>query len=245
MTETTKTGNCDMREALVSYLYNEASEEETRTVEKHLSECAPCANEMESFSHVREMLRQWQFEDLPAVRVTVRQKRSAIEVLKELLGVAPLWVKAFSAVAAAMLVLSAIGAEVSINKSGFNVRTNLFRARGSAPLAGAAASQDSSEIAINRAELRNIVNQMIVDSERQQENLLNAQLVKLQSELNDTHASDLVKLTARLQEQRDRLKALERDIDRREGLDLTDILFSDAGRTHKTASGDSENGTDQ
>ncbi len=241
MTDTLKTNNCDMREALVSYLYNEASAEETHTVETHLRKCAVCRSEMESFGHVREMLQHWQLEDLPVVRVSAQQKRSAIELLRELFGVTPLWVKAFSAVAAAMLVLSAIGTEVSISKNGFNMRTNLFRTRG----AGAVGGSDSAEIAINRAEVRNMVNKMVVDSERQQESLLNAQLVKLQSELSGAHASDLVKLTARLQEQRDRLKALERDIDRREGLDLTDILFSDAGRIRKTSASDSETGTDQ
>ena len=242
MANKTGTNHCDMREALVSYLYNEASPEESRTVETHLKECSVCRTEMEEFGRVREMLQQWRLEDLPVMRLAVEQKRSALEVLKELFGVTPVWAKAFSAVLAAVLVLSVIGAEVSVGKTGFSVKTNLFRAANS-PQAPVANGQP--EIALNRAEVRNIVNQMIVESERQQETALNTQLVKLQSELNGLHTSDLVKLTARLQEQRDRLRALERDVDRREGLDLTDILFSDAGSVHKTAATGSDTGADQ
>ena len=244
MTETTKTNNCNKRETLVSYLYNEATADETRAVETHLNECAFCGSEMEAFGRVRDMLQHWQLEDLPVVRVAVERKRSAMEVLKELFGVMPVWVKAFSAVAAAMLVLSVMGTEVSIGKGGFSVRTGLFRTRGPAQ-AGVNSGSDPSDVALSRSEVRNIVNQMIIESERQQQTVLNEQLVKLHSELDGMHTSDLVKLTARLQEQRDRLRALERDIDRREGLDLSDILFSDAGRVHKNSGSESETGTQQ
>jgi hypothetical protein len=40
-------------------------------------------------------------------------------------------------------------------------------------------------------------------------------------------SADLSKLTQRIQDHQARLKTIERDIDRREGLDLTDILFSE------------------
>ena len=245
MTDTTKANNCDIRETLVSYLYNEATAEEARTVETHLNECAVCKSEMEALGRVRDMLQHWQLEDLPVVRVAVQQKRSATEVLRELFGLMPVWVKAFSAAVAAMLVLSVIGTEVSMGKGGFSIRTNLFRTHGASPPAEINSDSDPSDIALSRSEVRNIVNQMIVESERQQQTVLSEQLVKLHSELDGMHTSDLVKLTARLQEQRDRLRALERDIDRREGLDLTDILFSDAGRVYKTSGSDSQTGAGQ
>jgi hypothetical protein len=44
------------------------------------------------------------------------------------------------------------------------------------------------------------------------------------------HSADLAKLATRIQEQQARLKTIEQDIDRREGLDLTDILFSETSK---------------
>lgn len=243
MTDTSNNSQCNMREMLVSYLYDEATPEETRRVESHLTECAQCNDEITAFGRVRDMLQQWELSDLPVVRIAVQQKRSAIEVMKELIGVMPVWVKALTAVAAAMLILSVLGTEVSFGNGGFNLKTSLFRSGGAVGASGARL-QTRAEEALDRAEVRNIVNQMIADSERQRQTELNGQLVKLQSELNGLHSSDLGKLSARLQEQRDRLRALERDVDRRDGLDLTDILFSDS-RGNKTAAVGSESGAEQ
>lgn len=230
----TNLNQCDMREMLVSYLYNEATPEETLTVESHLKECSRCSDELAAFGRVRNMLQQWELADLPVVRVAAQQKRSAIDVLKELFGVMPLWVKGFSAVAAAMLIFSVFGTEVSVGNGGFSFKANLLR-RGRPAVA--VNEHGQMEEALGRAEVRNIVNQMITESERQHQTELNDQLVRLQTELNGMHSSDLVKLSARLQEQRDRLRALERDVDRRDGLDLTDILFSETRGSNKPGVG--------
>ena len=76
MTDTTKNPNCDMREALVSYLYDEATADESRSVESHLKACAPCRQEFASFERVRGMLQQWQLDDLPVVRVETAGARA-------------------------------------------------------------------------------------------------------------------------------------------------------------------------
>ena len=55
-------------------------------------------------------------------------------------------------------------------------------------------------------------------------------LVSLESQLQNMHSTDLAKLATRIQEQQARLKSIEQDIDRREGLDLTDILFSETSK---------------
>jgi phosphoglycerate-specific signal transduction histidine kinase len=78
-----------------------------------------------------------------------------------------------------------------------------------------------------RAEIKSIVNREIAESEREQGEALKAQLVSFESQIQNMHAADLAKLAARIQEQRAKIKTIERDIDRREGLDLTDILFSE------------------
>jgi hypothetical protein len=72
-----------------------------------------------------------------------------------------------------------------------------------------------------------LVGKMIAESERQQKDEFRAQLVSLQSEIQNLHATELARIASRVERQRTRLQTLERDIDRREGMDLTEILFSE------------------
>jgi hypothetical protein len=217
MSYTDKTPNCNMHESLVSYLYDEASEEERGRVEAHLSECHSCREELEAFNRVRGMLQQWQIDDLPVVRVETTTRRSFFEVLRELFTLMPVWAKACGAVAAVMLVLAVLGTEVSIGKQGFSLSADITRSN-------KRAATDAEQI---RAELRVMVNDMILASERQQKDELTSKLVALESQLQNAHQSDLVRLSASIEEQRARIRNVERDIDRREGLNLADILFSE------------------
>jgi hypothetical protein len=242
MSDKQKTPSCDMREALVSYLYNEATLEESSRVEAHLNECAACKQELHSFERVRGMLQQWQVDDLPVVRVVAR--RSALAVLKELLSVTPIWAKAIGAVATAMVVLAVIGTDVSIGNGGVSFHADLLRHdRTAQPVnvveRGSPTSSNAANIEQVRTEVKNLVNQLIAQSERQQKDEIKAQLVSLESQLQGMHSADLAKLATRIQEQQARLKTIEQDIDRREGLDLTDILFSEASKpsTRSTAGG--------
>jgi hypothetical protein len=226
MTDTNRTPNCNMREAMVAYLYNEATADESRTVEAHLEGCNACRQEFASFERVRGMLQQWQLDDLPVVRVETasRPHRS----LKELFAVAPLWARLAGAVAMAMLVLAVMGTEVSIGKNGFTMRADMFgRDKGAQNTAIAIDSDMNARLEQIRAEIKSIVNLEIVRSEREQSDALKAQLISFESQLQNMHAADLAKLAARIQEHQAKIKTLERDIDRREGLDLTDILFSE------------------
>lgn len=206
-----------MHELLVSYLYDEASDEERQKVEAHLHECQSCKEELEAFNRVRGMLQQWQVDDLPVVRVETTTRRSFFEVLRELFTLMPVWAKACGAVAALMLVLAVLGTEVSIGKQGFSLSADITRSN-------KRAATDAEQI---RSELRVMVNDMIVASERQQKDELTTKLVALESQLQNAHQSDLVRLAASIEEQRTRIKTIERDIDRREGLNLADILFSE------------------
>jgi hypothetical protein len=212
-----KTPDCNMHERLVSYLYDESSEDERLRVEAHLEECRSCKEELEAFNRVRGMLQQWQIDDLPVVRVEATRRRSFFEVLRELFLIMPIWAKAAGAVAAVMVVLAITGAEVSIGKQGFSLSADITRSN-------KRAAADAEQI---RAELRVMVNDMILASERQQKDELTAKLVALESQLQSAHQSDLVRLAASIEEQRARIKTIERDIDRREGMNLADILFSE------------------
>ncbi len=230
MTDTNRTPNCDMREAMVAYLYNEATADESRAVEAHLAGCHGCRQEFASFERVRGMLQQWQLDDLPVVRVETasRKHRSALEAFKELFAVAPLWAKLAGAVAMAMLVLAVMGTEVSVGSNGFTLRADLFGRDKGVQTAAATADPDmNARLEQIRAEIKTVVNLEIARSEREQSDALKAQLVSFESQLQNLHAADLAKLAARIQEHQAKIKTLERDIDRREGLDLTDILFSE------------------
>ncbi len=227
MTDLNKTPNCDMHEALVSHLYNEASTEERRRVEEHLESCSVCAEELAAFERVRGMLQQWQVDELPEVYIvtkdTAARTRSMLGLLKELFTVAPVWVKALGGVAAAMLVLAIMGTSVSVGPNGFSMRVSLLNGgQGQPP------PTDANGTPIGAAEVQTIVNAMIAESERHQSEALRAQLVSIESQLQNTHEADLAKVSARIQQQRELIKTLERDIDRREGLALSDILLGEA-----------------
>ena len=235
MTDTNKTPTCDMREALVSYLYNEATAEEARRVEEHMTRCAACKQELASFERVRDHLQQWQLDDMPIVRVVTepqRARRSAFEALKELLGVMPVWAKAMGATAAALLVFAVMGTSVSIGKGGVSLRADLLRREASVKDSTSTGNQKVDYVSADqleqmRASLTAIVGQMIAESERQQKDELKAQLVSLESQFQNMRSADLAKIALRVQEHHIKLRTLERDIDRREGSDLTDILFGE------------------
>lgn len=241
-----KNKNCNMHEALVSYLYNEAPPEEARRVVDHLTICSACKLELSAFENVRGLLQQWQIDEMPVVRVVTEPRRSALSLLKELLTLMPIWAKAFGAVAMALLILAVMGTEVSVGRDGFSARVDLLQ-REHSPLPAATSTEtrsvDSAK-GVSLEQIRALVNSMIMDSEREQRENIKSQLVGLESQLSTMRSADLMKLAQRIQDHQARLKTIERDIDRREGLDLTDILFSELtnrpgrGETAGEGSGD-------
>jgi putative zinc finger protein len=246
MSDKEKTATCDTHEALVSYLYNEATPQECGRIERHLRECTGCKEELHSFERVRGMLQQWKIDDLPVVRVAVERsssERSVLSILKELISVTPIWAKALCAAAMVLVVLAIIGTDISVGSSGFSFRADLMRRDRTAQATNApnVLSSNGADLEQVRAEVKGLVNQLIAESERRQRDEIKAQLVNLQSQLETMHSADLTKLATRIQEQHARLKTIEQDIDRREGLDLTDILFSEVSRPgSRTSTGGSD-----
>ncbi len=236
MNDKQKTSNCDMREALVAYLYDEATWEESALINAHLAECVACEQELRAFERVRTTLQQWQIDDLPVLRLVADRpasERPMLAMLKELFSVTPIWAKALGAVAMAMLLLAIIGTDVKVGSGGVSFHADLFRnGRAVESING-----NSAGIEHVRTELRGLVNQLIADSERQQKEEIKLQLVSLESQLQNMRSADLAKLATRIQEHQQRLKTLERDIDRREGLDLTDILFSEVSKPTERSTG--------
>src|SRR5215831_12073763 len=235
MSDNKRTPACNKHEDLVSYLYGEVAPDQARRFETHLAVCSWCGDELASFRRVRSALQEWELNDMPIVRVALPpQPRSAGAILKELFGASPLWAKILSAGAAAMLILAVMGTDISIGQGGFHFGTRILGIGSGVqpkPSPGVAQIADP-RIAVptlTAEEIKALVNKQIVDSERAQKEMMSRELARLEGELKNTHSSDFAKLAVRVQEQRDQIKTLQRDIDRREGLDLTDILFSSNG----------------
>ena len=246
MTERNKTSKCDMHELLITYLYDEATRDEALRFEAHLIECPACRQELSAFESVRQSLQQWQVNEIPSVRLAVADskapRRSFLAVLKELFIIMPLWAKGLGALATAVLVLARLGTNVSIGKEGFSFRADLLRrnqpvaAQSDSPAIVATVKYTNEQLETLRAELLTKVNALIADSTKQQQEEVRAQLINFQSQLKDMRAADLTKIANRVQQHYLKIQTLERDLDRREGLGLSDILFSDDSRREAPAS---------
>ena len=91
--------SCERAEELVSLLYGEASERETRDFELHLKQCAGCRAEFSAFAQVRESIGEWRDEALtgfvssPAAMPVLPVKKSALAALGQFFDLSPLWLK--------------------------------------------------------------------------------------------------------------------------------------------------------
>jgi Putative zinc-finger len=98
--------SCSRGDDLVSFLYGEASERETRDFETHLSQCSSCQTEIASFGQVRKSIGAWRDEALrgfsSSPATVPARKRSATAALREFFDLSPLWLK--GAVAFASLI---------------------------------------------------------------------------------------------------------------------------------------------
>jgi hypothetical protein len=249
MTQQNHTPNCNMHELLVTYLYGETAPEDSLRFESHLLECATCKQELSAFEGVRQSLQQWQFDEAPDVRLVtaVEPRKSALALIKELLTIMPVWAKGLAMVAAAMFVLAVLGTDIKIGKDGFSYQADILRKQNSSVVASSGGSQVVGEVVqVNltekqleqlRTSLMTEVNARIAESEQLQKDEVKAQLVNFQGQLKDMRSAELVKIAAQIQQHRVKLQTIERDIDRREGLGLTDILFGEATPAKEPAAG--------
>src|SRR5499426_3051549 len=115
--------DCGRKEDLLTYLYSEANSSERASFERHLDDCDACRNELTAFGRVRNDLGAWQLGLAPRAEVVLR--RSRLDLLRELVGMFPVWVRgaALIGAAAAMLLvsLSIAGARISLKDGDFAV----------------------------------------------------------------------------------------------------------------------------
>ena len=97
---------CEQREQILEYLYDEASPESRRDVERHLERCDECRDEIRAFRTVREDLLAWAVPNPPSVW-TAFAPASVVPWHRQV----PMW--ALAAAASLMLVLGSAGGYVA------------------------------------------------------------------------------------------------------------------------------------
>ena len=115
---------CHRAEDLVTYLYDEASENDARDFVSHVERCDACRAELAVFQQVHKSILLWRSEALgsavnPATQsVTVHaeitqlvqhaRKLSALAALRQFFSVSPLWLRGATAFAALLLCMLAL-----------------------------------------------------------------------------------------------------------------------------------------
>jgi Putative zinc-finger len=110
---------CNRSEDLIAFLYNEISESEARSFERHLHECASCKRELASFGNIRESIGSWREASLAAawspaaenesraLLPVVQSRHSAWQAIREFFNLSPLWLKGAAAFASLLFCVCA------------------------------------------------------------------------------------------------------------------------------------------
>jgi hypothetical protein len=188
--------DCGRKEDLVTYLYGEASATERASFERHLGDCGECRNGLTAFGRVRHDLGAWQLEQIARPEFTLR--RSRLDILRELIGVFPVWVRgaAFIGAVAAMLVVSLSIAGTRIGMKDGNLTVSFGRAGNPAPLAPA----------VSPEEINLMVQNAVTEERGKIEELYSARLANFKDRLDADYQA---KMLAARAEQQARIKAAQ------------------------------------
>jgi hypothetical protein len=188
--------DCGRKEDLVTYLYGEATATERASFDRHLDDCDECRNGLTAFGRVRRNLGAWQLEQVVRPEPTLR--RSRLDILRELIGVFPVWVRSatFIGAVAAMLVvsLSIAGTRISMKDSEFAL--SFGRAGNPKPLAPA----------VSPEEINLMVQNAVTEERRKMEELYNARLANFKDRLDADYQA---KMLAARAEQQAQIKATQ------------------------------------
>jgi Putative zinc-finger len=173
--------NCGRKEDLVTYLYGEAPAAERASFESHLDYCDACRNELTDFGRVRRDLGAWQLGQIARPEIVLR--RSRLDLLRELFGIFPVWVRgaAFIGAAAAVLLvsLSIAGTRISLKDGDFAVS---FGRTGN----GAAPAQ-----AVSSEEISRMAQNAVAEERKKMEGLYSARLASFKDQLDADHQAEL------------------------------------------------------
>ncbi len=172
---------CDRKEELIAYLYGEATAAEKTSFEQHLTQCAECSDELNAFGRVRDDLSAWQVGFAPRTELVFQ--RGKIEVLRELIGLFPIWARGLAmAGAAAAIILVAVSA------------SNL---KGSTPVAGGLSEQ----------QVQAMVSKAVADERAKLQQQNQAEFASFKSQLATEYQAQLQMVSADHQHKLEALKA--------------------------------------
>ncbi len=214
---------CSMREHLVSYLYGELAPEEARDFEAHLKVCSPCARDLQDFRRVREALAEWQIEAIPSRPREIARSRLG-DAWRALWRTLPWWGRVAFAGLCVLFVLALFNVQAEWQPGGgFRFRASLLPARSEEGV------RPASGTAREREELLALVEGMIREAERRQQQVLAERLRELNERLREEQRETLAEFTRSLDaQQRTYFAALLRELERRRygALTLADLFFS-------------------
>jgi hypothetical protein len=183
--------DCGRKEDLVTYLYGEAPATERASFESHLDYCDGCRNELTAFGRVRRDLGAWQLGHVIHPEIVLR--RSRLDLLREWVGMFPVWARgaAFIGAAAAVLLvsLSIAGTRISLKDGDFAI--SFGRTGNVSPLATAVSSEEISRMVQNA----------VAEERRKMEEGYGARLASFKDQLDADHQAEL--RAARAEQQAD------------------------------------------
>ncbi len=140
-----RASQCGHAEQLVAYLYGEAAPSESKHFERHMSGCVACREEFAAFGQVRHAVSNWRMEALSITPSLAREAAapvldqrparvpppapSALAALREFFALSPLWLRATSVAALALIcalaALSVARTEIQWDADGIALRTGV------------------------------------------------------------------------------------------------------------------------
>ena len=110
-----KQQECERADELVSFLYGELGDQESRRFARHLHECGRCTAEFKVFGQIRNSILTWRNESLGAASapatamVEMSGKRpSALAAIREFFTLSPLWMKGATVCASLLFCVCAV-----------------------------------------------------------------------------------------------------------------------------------------
>lgn len=196
-----KAPNCERKEELVEYLYDEMPLQRRTLFADHLTTCVSCNDDLLGMERLRGDLRAWDVQTVPHMELVI--PRSKLDVLKELLAMFPVWSRAMMATAtAAATILVALGT-VSLfkqsNVAPVTVATNTTPAPPNTQVA--ALPQVTAQPVLLPAEVKALVNAEVAKAVEQ---ALNQERQALRAQM--------AALDVRDQEQRAQLQTVTRQL---------------------------------
>jgi Putative zinc-finger len=101
---------CGRKEDLITYLYNEASDEERASFESHLDDCHSCRDDCSAFARVRDDLSAWEVGYTPRTEIVLPKSWSKswpkrLDSLREFINFFPGWARGASLTAVSLSLL--------------------------------------------------------------------------------------------------------------------------------------------